>query len=126
MSHTRTALSALALAGAFGAGALASAQSQGTPVRSALAAQTNPVGAKGRTLGLSRVTVPPGAKLALHHHTGTQLAYVDRGALTYTVKTGSVTVRTGAADDHPSTVRRISAGQTGRIETGSGSSSSPR
>lgn len=118
MSHTRIAGSSLALGLAFVAGALTTAAGQSTVVRTALAAQTNPVGATGRTLGLSKVTVPAGAQLALHHHTGTQIAYIDKGTLNYTVKTGSVTVRTGAADADPKVVRRIKAGQTGAIKSG--------
>jgi mannose-6-phosphate isomerase-like protein (cupin superfamily) len=118
MPASRTALAVLALALAFGAGALATAGGQGTPVRTALAAKADPVGAKGRTLGLSRVTVPPGASLALHRHTGTQIAYIARGTLSYTVKRGAVTVRTGAADANPTLVRRITAGQTARIRAG--------
>jgi quercetin dioxygenase-like cupin family protein len=56
-------------------------------------------GVKGRALGLSRVTIPAGGTIALHHHEGTQVAYIQKGVLTYTVKSGSVTVRRGSADD---------------------------
>jgi quercetin dioxygenase-like cupin family protein len=108
----------LVAAAAVGAGTVAVAQGGGDPVREALAADVNPIGAKGRTLGLSRVTVPAGAELALHHHTGTQIAYIDAGALTYTVKTGSVTVYKGDAGDTQKVVRRIRAGQTGLIKQG--------
>lgn len=117
MSYITNA-AALAAAAAIGAGTVAVAQGGGDPVRESLAAQANPIGGKGRTLGLSRVTVPVGAKLALHHHTGTQIARIDKGTLTYKVKTGSVTVRTGAADDGPTVVRTIKAGQTGQIKAG--------
>lgn len=89
-----------------------------TAQREALAAQNNPIGAKGRTLGLSRVTIPAGAQLALHHHAGTQVAFVDRGVLTYTVQAGQVVVRKGPADAKPKVVRRIGAGQTGSIRAG--------
>jgi quercetin dioxygenase-like cupin family protein len=110
----------LAAAAALGAGTMAVAQSGGgDPVREALAAKVNPIGAKGRTLGLSRVTVPAKAQLALHHHTGTQIAYIDAGTLTYTVKKGSVTVYKGdALSDDQKVVRTIKAGQTGRINQG--------
>lgn len=108
----------LVAAVAVGAGTVAVAQGGGDPVREALAAQKNPIGAQGRTLALSRVTVPAGAQLALHHHTGTQIAYIDAGALTYTVKTGSVTVYKGDAGDTQKVVRRIRAGQTGLIKQG--------
>src|SRR5207253_7130233 len=83
------------------------------------AAKVNPIGAKGRTLGLSRVTIPAKAQLALHRHTGTQIAYIDAGTLTYTVKKGSVTVYRGdALSDEQKVVRTIKAGQTGRINQG--------
>lgn len=96
----------------------ATAVGQATAERESLAVDADPRGAKGRTLGLSRVTVPAGAALARHRHTGTQIARIDEGTLTYTVVRGSVTVRSGAADDNPTVVRRISAGQTGRIKAG--------
>ena len=118
MSRTRVALIALALAAAFAAGALSTAAGQSSAVRTALAAKQNPVGAEGRTLGLSRVVIPAGAHLALHRHTGTQVAYVARGTLSYTVKTGSVTVRTGAPDGDAKVVRTIRAGQTGKVRAG--------
>jgi mannose-6-phosphate isomerase-like protein (cupin superfamily) len=94
------------------------AQSGGsTVVRTPLAESTKVKGAKGRTLGLSRVTIPAGGRIALHHHQGTQVAFVQKGVLTYTVKEGGVTVMTGPADD-ASVVRRIAAGGTGRIAAG--------
>jgi quercetin dioxygenase-like cupin family protein len=94
------------------------AQSGGSAaVRTALAQSTKVKGAKGRTLGLSRVRIPVGGQIALHHHEGTQVAYIQKGVLTYTVKSGSVTVMSGPADS-PSVVRRIAGGQTGRIEAG--------
>lgn len=109
----------LAAAAAIGAGTMAVAQGGAEdPVREALAAAVNPVGAQGRTLGLSRVTVPAKAKLALHHHTGTQIAYITAGTLTYTVQKGSVTVYKGQAGDTQKVVRRIKAGQTALIKQG--------
>jgi mannose-6-phosphate isomerase-like protein (cupin superfamily) len=94
------------------------AQSGGsTVVRTPLAQSTKVKAAKGRTLGLSRVSIPPGGTIALHHHQGTQVAYIQAGILNYTVKKGSVTVMTGPADN-PAVVRRIAAGQTGRIAPG--------
>ncbi|MFL5846128.1 MAG: cupin domain-containing protein [Solirubrobacteraceae bacterium] len=107
----------LAVAAGLGAGTMAVAQSGGDPVRENLAAQANPKGAKGRTLALARVTIPAGAVLALHHHTGTQIARVTQGTLTYTVKSGSVSVHTGQAGED-TIVRKISAGQTGPIKAG--------
>lgn len=86
-------------------------------VREGLAQADAPRGAAGRTLGLSRVTVMPGAELASHHHPGTQIARIANGTLTYSVETGAVKVMSGPSDD-PALVRRIGAGQTGRIHTG--------
>jgi quercetin dioxygenase-like cupin family protein len=85
--------------------------------RVALAQSTKVKGAPKRTLGLSRVTIPAGGTIALHHHQGTQVAYVQSGVLTYTVEDGSVTVMQGPADD-ATVVRRITAGSTGRIAAG--------
>ncbi|MDP2773641.1 MAG: cupin domain-containing protein [Nocardioides sp.] len=86
-------------------------------VRELLAQDEAPRGAAGRTLGLNRVTVMPGAKLASHHHPGTQIAYVENGVLTYSVETSSVRVYRGPSDD-PRVVRRIKAGQTARLKPG--------
>jgi quercetin dioxygenase-like cupin family protein len=110
---------ALALSAAAGAYAARLHASATAPVtRVALAQQVDPVGARGRTLGLSRVTIAAGARIALHHHPGTQLAYIQRGVLTYSVRSGSVKVMRGAADQQPTLVRRIAGGQTGRISAG--------
>ncbi len=87
-------------------------------IRQALAQSQHPKGAKGRSLGLSRVVIQPGAELALHHHQGTQIAYVKTGVLSYTVHTGQVRVRRGLADQSPQVVRTIAAGQTGKIKAG--------
>jgi quercetin dioxygenase-like cupin family protein len=103
-------------AGAYAVGA--SSQTPAAAKRTALAQAVDPVGAKGRTLGLSRVTIPPHVQLARHHHAGTQIAYVQRGTLTYFVKTGAVTVFRGAADQHPRVVRRVTAGKTGKVFAG--------
>jgi quercetin dioxygenase-like cupin family protein len=94
------------------------ADSPPTAKREALGAFNNPTGGKGRTLALSRVLIPAGAQLALHHHPGTQVAYIDKGVLTYTVKSGQVVVRTGRADGANRVVRKIGAGQTGQIKAG--------
>lgn len=95
------------------------AQSGGgsTVKRTALAESTKVGGASGRTLGLSRVTVPVHGTIALHHHRGTQIAYIQSGVLTYTVKSGGVTVYSGPADN-ASVVGKISGGQTGTIRAG--------
>jgi quercetin dioxygenase-like cupin family protein len=103
----------LALPGAFG-------QSKAAPgaVRNALAQTSHVQGAPNRTMVLSRVTVGPGAKLALHHHLGTQISHVEAGTLTYTVRRGSAVVRSGESDQSPQVVRTIDAGQTAGIRTG--------
>jgi quercetin dioxygenase-like cupin family protein len=107
----------LAAGGAIGF-AVARTTTPPTAKRTALASTLHPRGAPGRTLGLSRVVIPPGGVIPLHHHEGTQVAYVRSGVLTYHVKTGSVKVRRGDADDHPRVVKKITAGHTGRIHPG--------
>jgi quercetin dioxygenase-like cupin family protein len=119
----RRLLAILALAGAFASGALLPAafgQSTAAPtaIRNALAQTDHVQGAPNRNLVLSRVVVEPGAELALHHHLGTQVARIQSGVLTYTVRRGSVVVRRGESDQQPQTVRTIEAGQTGRIRAG--------
>jgi quercetin dioxygenase-like cupin family protein len=113
----------VALAVAFVLGMLLPAafgQSQAAPtaIRNALAQTDRVQGAPDRNLVLSRVVVEPGAKLALHHHLGTQVARIQAGTLTYTVRRGSVVVRRGESDQQPETVRLIEAGQTARIGAG--------
>ena len=111
-------LAAVALVAIGVAAGLVIAQSGGSAVtRTALAQSTKVKGAKNRTLGLARVTIPAGGRIALHHHQGTQIAYIQSGVLTYTVKQGAVTVMRGPADA-ATVVRRISAGSTGRIAAG--------
>lgn len=110
------AMCTAALLGGYAIGATRAASP--VAVRDALAAKDNPIGAKGRTLGLTRVTIPAGVVLALHHHPGTQVAYVASGTLTYTVKRGMVPVLHGTADASPTVVRSIRAGQSGRIAAG--------
>jgi quercetin dioxygenase-like cupin family protein len=110
------AASALLASGAgigWGAGGAAPA----TVAREPLAQADHPRGADDKTLGLSRVTIMPGSVLASHHHPGTQIAYIAGGTLTYSVETGSVKVMTGPSDD-PTLVRRIRAGETGKIRSG--------
>jgi quercetin dioxygenase-like cupin family protein len=120
VTRPRTFLAIVAVA-LVGLGALVGhviAQSGGaTAVREPLAQSTKVTGAKGRTLGLSRVTIPAGGTIALHHHEGTQVAYIQSGVLTYTVQSGSVTVMSGPADN-PKVVRKIADGQTGKITAG--------
>jgi quercetin dioxygenase-like cupin family protein len=94
------------------------AQSGGSSVKRVALAESSKVrGVSGRSLALSRVTIPAGASIPLHHHQGTQVSYIQSGVLTYTVKAGGVTVFTGPADN-ARLVRRISAGSTGPIAAG--------
>jgi quercetin dioxygenase-like cupin family protein len=130
LSHSRLALlavTALVLviaAGAYAAGAAHQPPRQAT--RTVLAQAVDPPGGKGRTLALSRVTIPANTRLALHRHPGTQLAYIQRGTLTYTVRTGVVNVYRGAADQNPRVVRRVAAGQTGAVRAGEWVTERPR
>ncbi len=90
----------------------------GDPVREDLAADQNPVGGKGRTLGLTRVTIPAGAQLAAHTHPGTEIARIEKGTLTYTViRNGSVPVYRGDGDAARK-VRTLRPGQTARLRPG--------
>jgi hypothetical protein len=99
-------------------GAWGKTEAAPTAIRSALAQTDRVQGAPGRALVLSRVVVQPGAELALHHHLGTQVARVESGVLSYTVRRGSVAVRRGESDLQSQLVRTIAAGQTGRIGAG--------
>jgi mannose-6-phosphate isomerase-like protein (cupin superfamily) len=89
-----------------------------TAVRNALAQTSRVQGAPGRTMVLSRVTVPPGVQLALHHHLGTQIAHVEAGTLTYTVRRGSAVVWEGESDQDPREVRTIDPNQSARLRSG--------
>src|SRR3954467_10567424 len=118
MSLPRSAILAGALlvpAVAAGAYAAGTHESASRATRTALAQAVDPTGARGRTLGLSRVTIPVHTRLGLHRHPGVQIAYVQKGTLTYTVKTGTVKVYRGAADQDPRVVRRVAAGETGTV-----------
>jgi quercetin dioxygenase-like cupin family protein len=113
----------LALATGIALGALLPAafgntETAPTAVRNALAQTSQVQGAPGRTMILSRVVVEPGAKLATHHHLGTQIARVQAGTLTYTVRRGSAVVRNGESDQNPTLVRKIGAGETAAIRAG--------
>jgi quercetin dioxygenase-like cupin family protein len=104
--------------GALMTAALAQTKTAPTVTRNALAQTSRVQGAPERTLVLSRVVVQPGAELALHHHEGTQVARVQSGVLRYTVRRGSVAVRSGESDRQPRIVRTIEGGQTGSIRAG--------
>jgi quercetin dioxygenase-like cupin family protein len=85
--------------------------------RQVLGQKRSPAGAAGRTLGLWRVEVQPGARIPLHRHPGTQVAYVLEGRLTFTVVRGSVEVMRASGDGF-APVRRISAGRTATLAPG--------
>ena len=104
-------------AGAYAAGHAAQDRAP-TAKRTELALMENPAGAKGRTLGLSRVTIPPHTALPLHRHPGTQIASIQRGTLTYTVRTGSVPIYRGPATVDAKPVRVVKAGQTATVRAG--------
>lgn len=112
------ALASVFVLGALLPGAFAEDKSEPTAVRNALAQSSAVQGAPGRTMVLSRVEVEPGAKLALHHHLGTQISHVEAGTLTYTVRRGSAVVREGEADRQPRLVRTIKVDQTARVRPG--------
>jgi hypothetical protein len=103
---------AIVLPTAFGASGAAPG-----PVRNALAQSSQVVGAPGRTMVLSKVTVPPGVQLALHHHQGTQISRVVSGTLTYTVRRGHADLYAGESEP-AHLVRRITAGQTAHVRSG--------
>lgn len=111
-------LVAAALVSLVDGGLATSAPTAPEAERDAMAQTAKVQGAPGRELVLSRVVVPAGAKLALHHHLGTQVARVESGVLTYTVEQGSVVVRRGQSDASPTVVRKVKAGQTAKIKAG--------
>lgn len=116
----RLGLAALALVatGAAGTAIAISAISEPPPPKyNSLARVVDPIGAKGRALGLSRVVIQPGAKIPLHLHQGTQLGYIQSGTLTYTVEKGRARVMRGPGDA-AKLVRVIRAGQTARVKAG--------
>lgn len=117
LTVTLCVLAALAV-GAVLPGAFADNTSEPTAIRTALARGDRIQGAPQRTMVLSKVVVEPGAKLALHHHLGTQISRIAAGTLTYTVREGAATVNEGDAEKDPRRVRTIAAGQTARIRSG--------
>jgi len=119
---TRSRLAALAAAVLLSAPAAASAAGGDAPtnassVREDLAQVADPAGAPGFTLALTRVRIGAGTALELHTHPGHQIAYIQRGRLTYTIATGSVRVYRGPAGS-ARLVRELTAGQTGTVRAG--------
>lgn len=72
-------------------------------VKEILATDPTPPGADGYTLTLIRYTIAPGAELAPHVHPGVQMANIDSGTLTYTVISGTATVRRAGGEPAPVT-----------------------
>jgi quercetin dioxygenase-like cupin family protein len=101
---------------AYTAGAAQQPPAEAT--RTVLAQAVDPAGSRGRTLALSRVTIPAHTRLELHRHPGTQVAYIQDGTLTYTVRSGVVKVYRGGGAQNPTVVRRVAAGQTGTVRAG--------
>jgi quercetin dioxygenase-like cupin family protein len=101
----------------LGAGGIALAELIG-PKRIPLAETERVAGAPERTLGLSRVVIPPGSTLPLHRHPGTQIAWFKQGVLTYTVVAGAAYLHRGEPGSGGTLVRRIEAGQTARLKAG--------
>lgn len=67
-------------------------------VKDVLGEVADPPGAQGSTLTLIRYTIPAGAKLSPHIHPGVQLARIEEGSLSYTIESGTATVRRAGAD----------------------------
>lgn len=76
---------------------------------------TDPSNAPGETLYMTRVRFTPGYRIATHTHPGTQLAFVEKGTLTYTVvRGGSVPVH-----DPDGEIRHLGPGETTQLPSGS-------
>lgn len=120
VSRLHALLLAIALAASFAllAAAMGKTEVAPTAIRTAMAQTSQVKGTPGRELVLSRVVVQPGAKLALHHHLGTQVARIQSGVLRYTVREGSVVVRRGESDGDPTKIRTIEAGETAGVRGG--------
>lgn len=109
------------LSGCGGSSSTSAEQTSSEPAgaeRIPLAVGLRPRGAPGRELELSRVTIPPGVALPVHHHAGTQVAYVEQGSLSFRVVEGSVKVMSSPPGERPKVARRVSAGESTTIERG--------
>jgi quercetin dioxygenase-like cupin family protein len=83
-------------------------------VKDVLGQVDDPPGAPDSMLTLIRYTIPPGAKLAPHIHPGVQLARIESGTLSYTIREGSAVVRRAGADAD----ERVPGPTTIRLEPG--------
>lgn len=79
-----------------------------------LDSEVDPPGAAGRTLTLIRYTIAAGAQLAPHVHPGVQMASIQSGSLTYTVVSGTATVRRAPAG----TVEELTGPATTTLQAG--------
>lgn len=98
--------------------AAASSEAPPAATRLALAQARHVRGAPGRTLVLQKTIIPAHAVLPLHHHEGTQVAYIHKGKIRYTVHRGSAKVKRGLADQHPKLVKKVTAGQSVTLRRG--------
>lgn len=118
----------IAVVGLIGLGGDSATSAPGVPEaeRDAMAQTAHVQGAPKRELVLSRVVVPPGARLALHHHLGTQVARIEAGVLTYTVQQGEQRLEAGCDLHRHPAAGRGAAGNPCRRIAQPGSSASRR
>jgi quercetin dioxygenase-like cupin family protein len=83
------------------------------PIATDLLGEARPGAAPGYRLRLMRFTFAPGAGNEPHTHPGMQLAYVEAGALRYTVLRGEVRIRRASGE-----VETLTAGHVAVIEAG--------
>jgi quercetin dioxygenase-like cupin family protein len=83
------------------------------PIAIDLLGEARPGAAPGYRLRLTRFTFAPGAGNEPHTHPGMQLAYVEAGALRFTVVRGEVRIRRASGD-----VETLTAGHVAVIEAG--------
>ena len=124
MRSTLLAVSAVLVVSGCGAdtqprGAEATATAESTPsatsadiVREELGS-TEPKNAPGETLYMTRVTFEPGYRIPTHTHAGVQMAYIEKGTLTYTVvRGGSVPI------NEDGKTRVLGSGETTEVAAG--------
>jgi quercetin dioxygenase-like cupin family protein len=83
------------------------------PIAIDLLGEARPGAAPGYRLRLTRFTFAPGAGNEPHTHPGMQLAYVEAGALHFTVVRGEVRIRRASGD-----VETLTAGHVAVVEAG--------
>jgi hypothetical protein len=77
-----------------------------------------PAHTPGYQLSLTKAIVPPGAAFPPHRHPGWQVAYIESGALQFTLYRGRVRIFRGRPGGAQRLVRVLRADQTGSIKTG--------